>query len=206
MITLQSAPPNNFHPIFPISYKEVLKRTVSLMIETVKLVAIAVFLTILSQVLLIKNRRYMKAEVQLAIVFGPLLEEIVFRFLLMKLIRLVQNNSLSKKGPQNFLKKYSKIFRVHFAASIFAAAHLSNEMPNAVARLKHLSWVYTGGVVYGNLFEKYNSLAPSYLAHGLNNFFAISLSGFFSPKAQPYLLGALFLNKVVFCILGLKFK
>lgn len=97
-------------------------------------------------------------------------------------------------------KKIQQVFRIHLAAFIFAAAHLLNPHPNKASALTQLIWTYLGGVVYGYLSEKYCSLIPGILAHGINNFLAIS--GTVYPNQVPYLLLALLVNRIASYLLG----
>ncbi len=93
-----------------------------------------------------------------------------------------------------------QIFRIHLAAFIFAAAHLSNTHSNKAIALTQLVWSYMGGVIYGYLSEKYHSLAPSILAHGFNNAIATSMRVY--PERVSHLLLALFANRLGSYLLG----
>lgn len=103
-------------------------------------------------------------------------------------ISVVEANLEKKK------KMHQQIFRVHLAALIFASAHLFNPHPSKVSALTQFTWSYMGGVIYGYLTEKYHSLAPGILSHGLNNMMAIAIR--VHPSHYGLLAVAIIVNRV----------
>lgn len=98
-------------------------------------------------------------------------------------------------------EKVQQVFRIHLAALIFAAAHLSNPHSNKTNAIVQFSWTFLGGIIYGYLSEKYHSLAPGIIAHGMNN--SIVVAGqIYSQEVAPFLLVALLANRVVSYLLA----
>lgn len=87
-----------------------------------------------------------------------------------------------------------QMYRIHLSSIIFGVAHFSNHHSYKWGALIQVTWSYFGGVVYGYLSEKYHSLAPGILAHGINNFIA-TLPGAY-PAYAPNLFAALFVNRL----------
>lgn len=98
--------------------------------------------------------------------------------------------------------KVQRFFRIHFTALIFAAAHLMNPHPNKISALKQFLSAYIGGLAYGSLTEKYQSLAPAILFHGVNNCLA-NAADLYSKDMIPLLSTAIVAARVASFILGM---
>lgn len=98
-------------------------------------------------------------------------------------------------------EKIKKTFRIHLAALIFAAAHLANPHADKMGALMQFSWSFLGGIIYGHLTEKYSSLFPGMIVHGINNSIAIA-SNIYSKEVKSILLAALVANRVFSYILA----
>jgi hypothetical protein len=91
-------------------------------------------------------------------------------------------------------QKIQMVFRVHLSALIFASAHLSNPHTTKAQALLQFVWTYLGGIIYGYLTEKYHSLAPSIIMHGINNSLATA-SAIYSKKLDVLVI-ALISNRI----------
>lgn len=137
------------------------------------------------------------------VIYPPLFEEMLCRGYMASIYAIstiTSYNLIEIPDEENEEKmteeeKIQQVFRIHLGALIFAAAHLANPHPNKTSALIQFSWTFLGGIIYGYLFEKYNSLAPSILAHGFNNSLAIATQ-IYPQKTLPFLLTAIFINRI----------
>jgi membrane protease YdiL (CAAX protease family) len=173
--------------------------------EVVKIVAAKMFLEFLSRRLWNHSSKLPFRNVYIAVVFAPVVEEIIFRGILLRGIHLIQKVfrkvCLSGGAISEQTRKTDQIFRVHLAALIFAGSHLLNPHRNAVSAGIQFCWTYIGGVTYGYLSEKYQSLAPGMIVHGINN--SLATSATLHPKMMPWCLLALMVNKLAAYILAI---
>ena len=183
-------------------------------LEGIKVIMAKVFLEHLGSYYLSHSTKITKEHIYQVIVRAPIVEEWLFRGVLLRVIHLVQDILTGNKVQSSLSQDSSDIessadelekemiedkqtkrtFRIHLAALIFAAAHLSNPHPNKISALTQFAWSYLGGVIYGHLTEKYDSLAPGILAHGINNLIATA-SLAYPQEITPFLLLALFVNR-----------
>jgi membrane protease YdiL (CAAX protease family) len=189
--------------------QKVAKCTLNIGKESVTVVATAIFISMMTQRLLVPLAPSRSNFIRTTVVSAPVLEEIVFRVGLHEGIHLMQsfkNRFISKHPPSSQELQNQKIFRIWVGALIFGAAHLSNGHKTFTSALTQFSLSTAGGLVYGSLKEKYNTIAVGILAHSLNNGLAClamitvnkpgmemvtatSLCGVFAMKFFWYVLG-----------------
>jgi hypothetical protein len=260
---------NYIKPLIPL-----IKGCMTIQVEIVKIVAAKIFLEYLSQHYLSHSSKFTPKEAYRSVVLAPLMEEIIFRLVVLQFIHVMQNvlnefdsNDSSAEGdeqnkpsfcvhlrshffadpapqdpksdkfvinlyppviaeclcqafvraiywPQKKWNQYwgneltveeekvqlQQIFRIHVSTFIFAAAHLSNPHTSKASVITQCVWSYFGGVTYGYLIEKYDSLAPSILAHGFNNSLVVAARIY--SEFAPYLLLALLANRLACYLLG----
>ena len=198
-------PPANFVDNYmrPIARYQAVQFVYKATVEIVKVVAAKVFLEFIS-------KRYLNAplimpfkSVYETVVLAPLLEEILFRFLILKSIHLFQElmNMLSHKGTVDDEKKLNQqIFRVHFTALIFGLVHLTNPHKTAKSAAIQVVWSALGGEVYGNMAEKYHSIFPSILSHALNN--AMVCVAVIYQVSIPLFVASLIVNRMALYLLS----
>lgn len=168
--------------------------------EVIKIFAATLFLSIAWACAYVNQPAAIKERALLAIVAAPLIEEILFRGILQKTIHLIQHLTL-KKNPTEMEKIHQKTFRVQLSSLLFGAAHLTNEGNSPLGRGIQCTWSYFGGVSYGYLSEKYQTLSMSILAHGLNNMIATAGSHFF-PKHPLPILSLVLVNRIFWHVLA----
>ena len=179
--------------IEPVIYHPITQLAFQFAIEVVKIVAAKMFLEFLGKRFLNETSKMKPREVFIITVFAPVVEEILFRGILLRSIHAMQKvlnnqNGLTEEAPQ-------QKFRVHLSAFIFAAAHLTNPHKTMTSALMQFTWTYFGGLSYGYLSEKYNTLSVSILAHGFNNFLAVAI-GMYPGHLAPFFLLAVVANKL----------
>ncbi len=97
---------------------------------------------------------------------APVYEEVIFRLAILKSVECGQ------KALKSHLPSWAqgRTFRVHLTTAAFALAHFYTGFePSWQANAIRFSSVYLGGYIYAHLTEKYESLFPAILAHGVNN-------------------------------------
>ena len=179
----------------PVLQNRVYKATSAVIAEMVKIIAAKVFLEFLSRRYLNNiSSEYPVKQIYLITIFAPIAEEILFRGILLQGIHLTQicwhylgGSELTEEDLTS-----QQVFRVHLSAIIFGAAHLMNPHQNAISALTQFTWSYFGGVAYGYLSEKYETLSVSILAHGMNNTLAVA-GGVYG---SPIFLLAVIVNKI----------
>lgn len=166
-------------------------------------VGIIAFLDQLRQNFITKNVKIWKQSPFTIIVQGPILEECLFRGVILAGILLLQTlyydivNTFYKmvwkqEAPED--ERFQQVFRVYLSAFIFAAVHLKNPHQNVQGACHQFIWTYLLGVSYGYLTEKYKNLAESILFHGVNNFLT-TLTLQCPPQLVPYCVVAIFVNQ-----------
>jgi membrane protease YdiL (CAAX protease family) len=165
--------------------------------EVVKVIAARLFLVFLGKRFLNEASKVTPHQVYLITVFGPVIEEIVFRGFLLQGIHMVQKgwHYIRHDTPSNEDEKTEQKIRIHLSTFVFAALHLTNLHKSAAGALIQFTWSYFGGVAYGYLSEKYQTLSVSILAHGFNNSLAIAAQ-IYPPQFTPVFFLALIANKL----------
>lgn len=166
--------------------------------EAARVVAATLFLEIAGQKYLVdQNPKVSQKEIYNTTVIAPLVEEILFRGVLLNGIRLLQKgwNYLTfadKLTDED--RKVEQIFRVHLSALIFATLHLFNPHKHIAGALIQFTWSYLGGMTYAYLSEKYHTLSVNILVHGINN--TLAVAGAVHGDYAPICLLAIFTNKI----------
>lgn len=179
--------------IDPIANHPVVRHVFTGLVEVIKIIAAKLFLEFLGRRYLLQvPAGQIKEHLRLvhnATVFAPIAEEIFFRLFVMKGIHLMQAywNRYKNDEVTEEAAMWQKTFRVELSALIFAAAHLTNHKHTADA-LFQCTWSYFGGVTYGYLTEKYQTLSVSILAHGFNNSLALAGSKIYSQFAHFFIV------------------
>lgn len=93
-------------------------------------------------------------------------------------------------------EKTEQIFRIYLAAFIFAGCHLLNYHSNKITALSQLIRSFVNGIIYSYLAEKYGSLAPGIIFHGINNMIAMAFRCC-SEQMKPILHAAMLTNLVI---------
>jgi membrane protease YdiL (CAAX protease family) len=181
----------------PLIYNPAIQFVFRAVVEVVKVVAAKLFLEFLGRQFLNNASKVAPREVFVITVFAPVVEEILFRGILLRGIHSVQKGWNYLKGKELSEKdvKAQQIFRVHLSALIFAAAHLTNPHKTVTSALIQFSWSYFGGVTYAYLSEKYRTLSVNILAHGFNNCLAVA-ARIYPAECAPLFLLAILVNKV----------
>lgn len=183
----------------PVIFHPVSQRTFRIAVEVVKILAVKIFLEVVSQQL--QKRGTYSAKWQFSIVHiivtGPLIEELLFRGIILKGSHLLQIGILRfifKYEPNDREKHILQITRVQLSALAFSAVHLTNPYSRSILIAQCIS-TYVDGIAYGYLHEKYQSIAPSFLFHGLNN--ALAIAAEFYPELGHVCVVAYCVNKIV---------
>jgi hypothetical protein len=155
--------------IEPVIHHHVSQFIFKVIAETVKIFAAKMFLEFLCKQLLKENSSLSSQKIYLYVVVAPIVEEILFRGVLLNVIYLSQKALV--KGDEREGKQ--RTFRVHLTAIAFGAAHLTNSHTNPFTAIFQCSWCYLSGVTLGYLAEKTHSISLGILAHGLNNGIAV---------------------------------
>jgi len=188
--------------IEPVTDHWAIRSVSPLATEVVKLIAVKVFLGYLGSCYLINSCCSSKKIIYNAIVLAPFQEEFVFRWILLRGMRWTQLNynhvytyfsshsgqSGHMHGVMEFVQRRGnqKLFRIRSTALIFALAHLVGDYPDKLSGGAQFVRSFMGGIVYGHLVEKYDSLAPAILSHGIHNTF--TLASRYSPESMKSLL------------------
>lgn len=101
-------------------------------------------------------------------VYGPFLEEIIYRGYLQRGIEFIQhsyNTCWKKNHLTETEKKAQQIFRLRVSSFIFGISHIFNSIPS----IQQCITSGLGGMAYGYSSEKFQTLSLSILAHGINN-------------------------------------
>lgn len=140
--------------------------------EAVKIASILVFLDFLRKRFVSTNVDFINHYVIVRVLHFPLLEELLFRGLLQQSIHVMQKgwNYCRKKELTAEEERVQQVVRVRMTAFVFAAMHYGNNSDPLYQFMSCIS-TFSSGITYGYLSEKYSSLAPSLLVHGLNNLF-----------------------------------
>lgn len=170
--------------IDPVTQKPAFKAISSAVAESVKIVAAVIFVELFNRKISRGlNGGLSDRQITIETIYIPLLEEFLFRGLLLKGIHWIQNewhviqnerNDSRKKILTNEDLKTQQVFRVHLSAFIFAAVHLTNSHATVFAALFQFTHAYILGVSYGYISEKYKTLSIGILQHGVNNSLAIA--------------------------------
>ncbi len=144
------------------------------------------------QAVFARKCKYSSQQILLTVVVVPILEEIIFRGVVLRAIQLCQKALINEEEERT-----QRVFRVHLSALIFAAAHLGNPHENVSSALIQFTWAYIAGVTFGYVSEKYQTLSISILAHGLHNgLFVAATSGLYSANSNPIFIVALIVNQI----------
>lgn len=189
------------HSSFHSFTKKVFKMGRGVIEETIKIVVSVIFLDLMNAHFFSHLPKSSFQKKKVSHVAIPLAEEVLFRGALMNCFYLLQKGlqryGMIQKGIQAN-RKYEWV-RLHATALIFATIHLANPHPTKIAALTQVLWSYLGGVVYGRLAIKTQSLAPGILAHGMNNFIVDTFS---LHKSNVLTFTLLIVNRAVFYYLG----
>jgi membrane protease YdiL (CAAX protease family) len=160
------AEPVILHPICQIAYR--------VMLESIKMVAASHFLDILVERLKRKATHLalnsINVHIKILIVVAPLMEELMFRGVILQGVHLLQKTWNEYAGNQLTQEdeKSQQAFRVRLSAFSFAAAHLFTSKSKIAAAIQFLL-CYESGLQWGYISEKYQTLSVGFLSHGLNN-------------------------------------
>jgi hypothetical protein len=173
-------------------------------VEIIKVVAARIFLELLSRCLAVGRSEFLAKEINLGVVKAPVIEEVLFRGCLVPCIYFTQRiyNRIMKKPKLTATdQRIQQIFRVHLSAFIFAIAHLLNPHATVASALIQVGAAYTAGVSYAYIYEKYQTLSITMLAHGIHNALAIFIEDI--PGAHvPFLIVALVIHNIGCYVLG----
>ncbi|MBA3720986.1 MAG: CPBP family intramembrane metalloprotease [Parachlamydiaceae bacterium] len=114
----------------------------------------------------------MKAAIFTGVVLAPIVEEILFRQLLQGFLHMLQkfkNRFIAKEAPNPQNLKAQEIFRVRVTAVLFGCVHLLNPHTHVIFAAIQFTSATLGGLCYGYLSEKYNTISLTILAHGMHN-------------------------------------
>lgn len=143
----------------PLKKNEYVQYAFAITVEAIKIVAVTCFLSLLAIKFVTPNSHLSRKVIYRIVVESPVVEEIIFRGFFLRGLRLLQEmaNWSSNKQTEQF-------YRVHITALLFGLTH---SLPLQAA------FAYEGGVGYGYLTEKYETLSVTILAHGINNFIGV---------------------------------
>ncbi len=182
----------------PVILHRVCQIAFRVVVEIVKIVAAKMFLELLCRRFLLENANLSSQKIFLIVVVSPVVEEILFRGLLLGTIYLAQKADIGEREK--------RAQRVHISALFFAAAHLANPHPTITSALIQFTWCYMGGITYGYLTEKYHTLSVGILAHGFNNALVVaavlSSSNKMTIKTVLIFWGAIMANQLTWYILA----
>jgi hypothetical protein len=177
-----------------------------LVMESIKIFAVKKFLEYLQHRFFHYPSKIYQADIYETVVLMPIIEEICFHLILRPGIQWIQLKLDHGKQDQGITrrKERQQIFRIHLISFIFAAAHLFHFSSNKKKQMITFVWAYFGGVICGYLSEKYHSLAPAILTHGLNNCLYCLYVAPGKPyrRFAPYIIIASFINRIAFYILA----
>jgi membrane protease YdiL (CAAX protease family) len=160
--------------------------------EAVKVAGASVFLKITSEYLFHSNSKLNAWKIYRLTTFSPTVEELYFRGIILPTVCLFQYGILKLAFKYEIISEETKnkITRgqripIHLTALFFAYLH-HILVPTRQSWDEQFIWSYTGGVIYGSLAEKYQTLSLSILAHGMNNFVVAGML-YKSPMLSNYL-------------------
>ncbi len=184
------------HPVTQVAFQMVK--------EVVKIVAVKIFLDLANQQIQKKLTYSTKWQVAIVhiVVTAPMIEELIFRGILLNGVRLLEKGVhffILRREPTDQEERIEQIVRIHFSAFLFAAIHLMNPYSPGVLLMQFVC-TYIDGAAYGYLNEKYHSLAPSILGHGLNNIFAVAGDAY--PELKGLFTVGYIANKITVYILS----
>ena len=159
------------------------------LVELTKLVSVAVFLNYLNTTFLLpalKPSRFIFANHNFValtsglspnllmqhVVYRPLLEEILFRGMLLRGMHGLQigvNYLFLNEELTDEEETRQKVVRICASALIWGGCHLMNSAVDRKHAVIQIAWSCLGGIVYGILSENYKTLSYGYLLHGMNN-------------------------------------
>jgi len=99
--------------------------------------------------------------------------QIVFLYLIMPLTTLLEEITYRGVFQSQLTRKFSSIPSILFVSLLFAAMHWSSGALLLV--LLDLSFIFIDSIFYGVLFDRSNSLIPSWMAHLIANWLAMTL-------------------------------
>lgn len=153
--------------------------------ELTSVAAVVIFINTLTKSLAQKQRLVPYNRIWSLVVFAPIAEELLFRGLIQRGIKLSQKlfnwviqsdilgQNLKKyfenQGDEENLERREQVIRIHLTALIFGLAHLTNSHASILSSIYQVSQCYFGGVAYGFLSEKYQTLTLPILAHATGN-------------------------------------
>lgn len=174
--------------------------TLATIVDGVKVGLGVLFLHILTKQCLVPTKKYTWTKIDAVVIFAPLVEEVMFRgamrtyiFVLQKIAKIGDAKS---SDPNAAIRE--KRIRIVGGAIIFGALHALNPDHTKLSACIQVIWATIGGISYGYLREKYDSLLPGVVAHGLNNFCAMHGSIY----GNSLIIVAIFANAIAFFILG----
>lgn len=159
------------------------KRLFAVTNEVCSIATVCLFLYGGAQLLFARHRTFPLAFAYARIVAVPLREECLFRGVTAAALSALQR---LKKGGGHSEKE--KRIRIALSAIFFASAHLWYRSHNRASwqmMLLRGTATLIAGALYSRLTEKYHSLAPGILAHGLHNAAMLYLAS--HPKLSFYL-------------------
>lgn len=137
--------------------------------------------------------------IEMGVNIAPIVEEFMFRWALLNTLSLLQKGKnyvytrfLKKEVSEEALKA-QLVFRVRVQAVLFGFVHYFNEQKSIIQVV--LSGI--GGLTYGYLAEKYDTIALGVIAHGINNGLASLAPSIKSPELVIALIGSVFVNKML---------
>ena len=189
-------------------------------VEIAQIAAVVLFLSCAVNCLFSQNGRIPLSNIYKIIVSAPLKEELVFRgipLFILPHIQLIAEKyailccGITKSNAST--KEKQRAFRIQTSALLFALAHIYfNPHYQSLTVAKkgfQLTLTLISGIINGRLAEKYQSLAPGLLAHGLNNGALLFLLAHPQYKLfhsqipiNLYLPTAWLTNKVAFYLIG----
>lgn len=160
--------------------------------EAVKVMAVLVFLDFLRKRFTLSDADFINRHLIAEVLHAPLLEELLFRGLYQQSMHVMQKgwNLCRKKELTAEEERVQQAVRVITTAVFFAVGHYKNNR-HPLYQFVSCASSFSAGISYGYLTEKYFSLAPALLVHGLNNLFLRSL------PAEENLNQILFISMVI---------
>lgn len=127
---------------------------------------------------------------------APVFEEIAFRGFIQTGLEYTQHGynrikqvCFKTETSQADLEAQKKT-RVWITAILFGLAHLGNQHASLIAKVMHVSFCCFGGLAYGFLKEKTETVAFGIFFHFSHNFIAVYTSPFFNTVIEPIVIEA----------------